>query len=135
MKKRKPYITRRDLEKLKALIELYRGTYEPYLERLEAELNGAHVIDSRDVPGNVVTMNSVVKIQDLETNEQKTIVLVFPEKAGVQGKAVSILAPIGLALIGLREGDVLEWVLPSVTIKIQIVEIVYQPERVGNFNL
>ena len=135
VKDKRIYITRRDRERLRALIEEGGEKNDPYLYRLENELNAASIIESKDVPGDVVTMNSVVRVRDLQTGEEKTFLLSFPEKAGLKGKAVSILAPIGLALIGYREGDVLEWDLPSGPVRVQIVEIVYQPERVGNYDL
>lgn len=135
MTARKIYITRHDLERLRALINASGGQEAPYLEKLEKELGQATVVEPREVPGDVVTMNSIVRVRDIDTGEERTMILVFPDKAGVQGKAVSILSPMGIALIGYREGDILSWDLPTGTVKIQIEEIIYQPERLGNFAL
>ncbi len=123
------------MNRLRLLIAECSGNDAPYLERLKAELDKARVLPPKDVPGNVVTMNSIVRIKDLDTGEEKTFALVFPGKAGAGGKAVSILAPIGIALIGYKEGDIIEWHIPGADIRLQIMEIVYQPERLGNYDL
>ncbi len=84
------------MNRLRLLIQEYSGNDAPYLERLKTELDKARVLPPKDVPGNVATMNSIVRIKDLDTGEEKTFALVFPGKAGASGKAVSILAPIGM---------------------------------------
>ncbi len=129
------YITHYDMERLRELIEVYGGNDTPYLDRLEEELNRARVVDPRDIPGDVVTMNSVVRIKDLDTGEEKSFALVFPNKTATGEKTVSILAPVGTALIGCREGDTIEWNVPAGTKRIQVTEIIYQPERIGNYDL
>lgn len=129
------YITHYDMERLRTLIEVYGGDDTPYLDRLEEELDRARVVDPRNIPGDVVTMNSVVRIRDLDTGEEKTFALVFPNKTGAGEKTVSILAPVGTALIGCREGDTIEWNVPAGTKRIQVTEIIYQPERIGNYDL
>ena len=135
MGKRKIFITRHDLERLRPLIDVHSGPETPYLEKLKRELHRAVVKEPGKIPGDVVTMNSIVRVKDAKTGEEQSFILVFPSKAGVGGKAVSILAPIGIALIGYREGDVLEWDLPTGKVNIQIDEIIYQPERLGNYDL
>jgi regulator of nucleoside diphosphate kinase len=132
MKEREIYITQHDMERLRALIEIYNGLY---IESLEEELDRAKVVDPKDIPSDVVTMNSIVRIRNLGTDEEKTFALVFPGQAGEIGKTVSILAPVGTALIGYREGDTIEWEVPAGRITIQIIEIIYQPERLGNYDL
>ncbi|MCK9228644.1 MAG: nucleoside diphosphate kinase regulator [Syntrophorhabdaceae bacterium] len=135
MAKSKIFITRHDLERLRTIIDVHGGPEAPYLEKLKKELRRAVVKEPNKIPGDVVTMNSIVRIKDVKTGEEHSFILVFPSKAGVAGKAVSILAPMGIALIGYREGDVLEWELPTGKVNIQIDEIIYQPERLGNYDL
>ncbi|HOW54174.1 MAG TPA: nucleoside diphosphate kinase regulator [Syntrophorhabdaceae bacterium] len=135
MKKREIYITQNDMERLRALIEIYNGNDAPYLERLEEELDSARIVDSKDIPHDVVTMNSIVRIKDLDTGEERTLTLVFPGKTDAAEKTISILAPVGTALIGYREGDAIEWRVPAGTKKFKIIEIIYQPERLGNYDL
>lgn len=134
-KKREIYITRYDLERLRSLIGAPDSPEAPYLEKLKRELDQATIIESEKVPGDVVTMNSIVRVRDINTGEEQAFILAFPGKAGLKGKTVSILAPLGIALIGYKEGDILEWDLPSGTVKIQIMEIIYQPERMGNYEM
>jgi len=135
MKTGEIYITEHDMNRLRALIEIYGGRDTPYLDRLEEELDKAKVVGPREVPADVVTMNSVVRIRDLDTGEERSFALVFPNKAALGEKTVSILAPIGTALIGCREGDSLDWEVPAGTRRMQITQIVYQPERIGNYDL
>ena len=135
MKEREIYITRRDIQRLRSIIEIYNGNDAPYVERLEEELDRAKIVDSRDIPSDVVTMNSIVRIKDMDSGDEKTLILVFPGKQDASGKAVSILAPIGTALIGYREGDSIEWEVPAGKKRLQITEIIYQPERLGNYDL
>jgi len=129
------YITHYDMDRLRALIEVYDGNDTLHLERLEEELDRARVVDPKDIPGDVVTMNSVVRTKDLDTGEEKSFALVFPDKTGAGEKTVSILAPLGMALIGCREGDRIEWNIPAGTKRMRITEIIYQPERIGNYDL
>jgi regulator of nucleoside diphosphate kinase len=135
MKQREIYITEHDMKRLRALIEIYNGKDRPYIDLLEEELERAKVVDPKSIPNDVVTMNSVVRIKDLDTNEEKTFTLVFPGKRGATENALSILAPIGTALLGYREGDIVEWEVPAGMKRFQIMEIIYQPERLGNYEL
>ena len=135
MKTREIYITEYDMERLRSIIEIYGGNDRSYLEQLEDELDKARVVDPKNIPDNVVTMNSIVRIKDLDTGEEETFTLVFPGKTNITEKTVSILAPIGTALIGYGEGDIIEWEVPAGTKRFQIMEVIYQPERLGNYDL
>ena len=135
MNERTIYITQTDMERLRSLIEIYNGNDAAYVERLEEELDRAQIVDQKDIPHDVVTMNSIVRIKDLDAGEEKTFALVFPGKAKVAERSISILAPVGTAIIGYREGDTIEWEVPVGTKRFQIMEIIYQPERVGNYDL
>jgi regulator of nucleoside diphosphate kinase len=134
MQGREIYITERDMERLRALIDIGGRKDAAYLECLENELDRAKVVDPRDIPGDVVTMNSSVLVKDLDSNEEKTFVLVFPGKANMTENAISILAPVGIALIGYREGDLIEWDVPAGTKRFQVMKVIYQPERIGNYD-
>ena len=107
----------------------------PEIDALLAELDRSTIVAPEDIPPDVVTMNSVVRIRDLDTGEERSFALVFPNKTAMGEKAISVLAPIGTALIGCREGDNLNWEVPAGTRRIQITQIVYQPERIGNYDL
>jgi regulator of nucleoside diphosphate kinase len=80
-------------------------------------------------------MNSQLKVTDLTTGEKMTFRLVFPSDADFERGKVSILAPIGTALIGYRAGDTVHWQVPSGVRRLRIDEVLYQPEAAGDYNL
>jgi regulator of nucleoside diphosphate kinase len=80
-------------------------------------------------------MNSRVRLKDLETNEEKVYTLVFPSEANLEQQKISILAPIGTAILGYRVGDTVEWRVPGGIRKLRLEEILYQPEAAGQYSL
>jgi regulator of nucleoside diphosphate kinase len=138
MKKRDIFITEFDLERLNKLIEDEKssgGGNKAYLGDLEEELGRATVVDSKDIPEDVITMNSTVRLKDLETGEDMTLSLVFPQDADIDEGRISILAPIGTGMIGYGVGEVIEWQVPAGTRSLEVEEILYQPEAAGDFHL
>jgi len=138
MTERKIYITEFDkkrLEELIAVAEEFGGHDRKDLEALAGELAQAEVVSSKDVPPDVVTMNSKVVLRDIDTSEEMTYALVFPSDANIDAGAISILAPVGTAILGYAKGDVIEWRVPSGMRRIGIKEILYQPEAAGDFHL
>ena len=95
----------------------------------------AEVVAPRDVPTDAVTMNSTVRLRDLGSGKELTYTLVFPNEADVDQGKISILAPIGTAMIGYREGDVIEWEVPSGLRRLKVEEVLYQPEAAGDYHL
>jgi regulator of nucleoside diphosphate kinase len=138
MKGRKIYITEFDkarLEELIAVAEEFGGQDRKDLEALAGELDQAEIVSPSEIPSEVVTMNSKVSLRDLTTSETKTYVLVFPKNANIAAGAISVLAPIGTAILGYAKGDIVEWAVPSGVRRIQIEDIIYQPEAAGDFHL
>jgi len=128
------YITDNDMRRLRELIMVarqFKKEEERYLQELEAELNRATIIKSQEVPPDVITMNSEVHLRDLNTKEEITYTLVFPDQADASQGRVSILAPIGTALLGYSVGDVIEWKVPAGVAKLKVEKIIYQPEANG----
>jgi len=124
------FVTRPDLEKLRPLLESRHAGYSydrPYLDKLEQELDRAEIVESYAVTRDVVTMNSEVRLKDLDSGEVSVYRLVFPSQARSENH-VSVLAPIGTAMLGYRAGDVVEWQVPKGIRRLQILEVVYQPE-------
>ena len=80
-------------------------------------------------------MNSTVVLTDLDTREEETYTLVYPENADTAQGKVSILAPIGTAMLGYRVGDVFEWEVPAGKRRLKVEKIVYQPEASGDYDL
>jgi regulator of nucleoside diphosphate kinase len=131
-------ITEFDLRRLQQLLEEashtnFRGRED--LANLNAELARAEVVAPHEVPRTVITMNSTVALVDLETGEEETYTLVFPEQADIVAGKISVLAPIGTAMLGYEVGDVFEWAVPAGKRNLQVKEILYQPEAAGDFHL
>ena len=103
-----------------------------YLTDLRAELQRAKIVNSAEVPGDVITMESTVRLRDVDTGEVETYTLVYPDQANIAESKLSILAPIGTAILGYRVGDVVRWRVPSGRRKLSVEEVEYQPEREGD---
>jgi regulator of nucleoside diphosphate kinase len=132
------YITKFDMDRLLKLIEGLRLATKPVkidLDLLEKELYSGKLVEPADVPKDVITMNSRVEVSDTESGERTTYSLVFPSAANIEENKLSILAPLGMALIGYRKGDVIEWTVPSGIKKLKVEKIVYQPEAAGDYHL
>ena len=132
------HITAFDLERLRKLILDAQSTEyrkSEYIEKLKAELDRAIIVKPQEVPPTVVTMNSTIALVDLDTNEEETYTLVFPEDADISKGKISILAPIGTAMLGYEIGDVFEWDVPAGKRRLRVERIIYQPEASGNFDL
>jgi len=123
-----------DRKRLEALIDSARidcRVREDHLTALEAELGRARVIPTDEVPADVVTMNSVVRLRDLDSNEMEVYELVYPTDADMALNRISILAPVGTAILGYRLGDAIEWPVPAGLRRLRVEEVLYQPERAG----
>jgi len=105
-----------------------------HVDHLESELDRAHVVPSADVPPDVVTMNSEVAVRDVDSNEEMTFAVVFPSEANVNRRKISILAPIGTAVLGYRVGDTIEWNVPGRTRRLRIERVLFQPEAARQFD-
>ena len=123
------------LEELIAVAEEFGGQDRKDLASLAEELERAEVVSSKDVPADVVTMNSKVVLRDLSTSEKMTYVLVFPKDANIAAGAISVLAPVGTAILGYAKGDVVEWSVPSGVRRIRIDDVLYQPEAARDYHL
>lgn len=86
---------------------------QPTAIQLEAELRRAEIVDNNMLPSDVVSLNSIVTVKEMRSGSRMTLKIVIPELANVKEKKVSILSPIGTALIGFRKSDVVQWTVPS----------------------
>jgi len=135
---REIYITENDLESLYDLLQSgTAGSARDHknVEELEAELDRAHVVDAKKIPVDVITLNSRAVLRDLDTNEEMTYTLVFPGQAKLEEGRISILAPIGTAMLGYRVGDVIEWKVPAGIRRLKVEKLLYQPEAAGDYHL
>lgn len=137
MKERDIYVTALDVERLRKLLEgvrLWSSKDREHLEALGAELDRAHVVAPQEIPGDVVTMNSAVFVRDLDSGTEMALTLVFPSDTGLELGKISILAPVGTALLGYRVGDTIEWKVPGRVRRLRVERMLYQPEAAGDFH-
>jgi len=135
MSERTIYITAVDKERLHELIISTRknaAESEVHLKDLEAELEKAIIVQPKDIHHDAVTMDSQVCVKDLDTQEENVYTLVFPDYSDVEQNRISVLSPIGTALLGYRAGDIIEWKVPGGIRKLKIKKILYQPEAIEN---
>lgn len=124
-----------DVERLERLIDSMAHKPTPAVAALEEELVRAEVVAPQDVPPTVVTMNSTVRFDVEHTGESFCMTLVYPKDVDDTGEKISVLSPVGSALLGLSQGDSIDWIKPGGgPLKVRIKEVVYQPERAGEFH-
>jgi regulator of nucleoside diphosphate kinase len=128
------YITEADMKRLRPLVERVKNTRDD-LRMLQRELERARVVAPEEVPPDVVTMNSKARVRDVATNEEMTYILVFPDQANIDQGKISVVAPIGTAMLGQRVGDEFEWQVPAGPVRLRVEEVLYQPEAAGHFHL
>jgi regulator of nucleoside diphosphate kinase len=139
MNSRTTIVSTTDLARLRAIIDSARqdATFQDaivpaeLLDSLQAELDNAHVVEPWEVPADVVTMNSTVWFVDEATGEEECYTLVYPHQADVSRNRLSVLAPIGTALVGYRIGDVIEWPVPAGMSRLRVTKVWRQAEPVA----
>ena len=122
----------------RSLIEQLRRSPEPSqgTAELEALLDAAAIVPSATIDSNVVTMNSRVALEEQPTGRRLTVTLAYPKDSDPERSRVSVLSPVGRALIGARVGDTIEIVVPgNQPRELRVVEMLYQPEANGRFDL
>jgi len=136
MKPESIIITEMDLYRLDSLIENGDLRSEKELHDLHAEIERAVVLDFPEIPSDVVTMNSTVRYVDLESQKENEVTIVYPSQSDSKHSRISVMAPIGTALLGLREGQEIDWMFPDGRRKkLKVLKIVYQPENNGDLHL
>ena len=130
-------INERDFDRLNDLIHSprFRTTHAPMVAALERELGRGKVVAPTRVPRGVVTMNSKVRFRDLGSGERESHTLVYPAEANIDEAKLSVLAPLGAALLGAKVGAVVECATPGGVRRLKVEEILYQPEAAGDFHL
>ena len=124
-----------DADRLETLLDSLSDDAFPGKAELETELERAKIVEPKDVPSTVVSMNSTVRFRVESSSEEFNLTLVYPKDMDSSGEKISILAPVGSALLGLSQGDEIEWPKPGGgVLRVRIEEIVYQPERSGEYH-
>jgi len=127
-------MSRLDYDRIEALLESAndRGIDT---SALEAEMERADVVEPAQMPGDVISMNSTARFRDENSGEERELTLVYPRDATGEPGRVSILAPVGSALLGLRVGQSIDWPMPGKrTITLRVLSIQYQPEAAGELH-
>jgi regulator of nucleoside diphosphate kinase len=138
MVENKVFITNRDAERLKRLVDRLRdaGHFDGInLDQLEQRVQVARVIDAEDIPRSVVTMNSLVGLKNLQANEKIRCSVTYPEEADLIKRKVSVATPLGCALLGSRVGDTIECPVQSGVRALRVERVYYQPEAARDFHL
>ena len=131
-------ITEFDLQRLRKLLLDAQSTAHrrnAYVDRLREEIERAQVRRPEEISGEVITMNTKAVLEDLDGGEDETYTLVFPEDADLSNRRISVLAPIGTAMLGYEVGDTFEWDVPAGKRHMRVKKIVYQPEAAGDYQL
>jgi regulator of nucleoside diphosphate kinase len=137
IQKRDIVVTQRDFERLRELLSerlKSRSESEQDQRALAEELDRATVVAPEAVPADTVTMNSTVRVEIVGSPEQVTWTIVYPHEASADEGRISVLAPLGTALMGYREGDTLEWNVPAGRRRYRVIEVIHQPEAAGEWD-
>jgi regulator of nucleoside diphosphate kinase len=132
------YITKLDYERLTDLIRQFQSRQieaPKHLEQLEAELKRAKIVSPKKIAPDVITMNSTIRLKDTDSGEVFDYHLVYPQEADPENGRISVLAPIGTALLGFRVGDDIQWDVPAGQRHLHVQEVLFQPEATGDFTL
>jgi regulator of nucleoside diphosphate kinase len=122
-------ISSQDLERLERLLDAVPPVHAPGLDALRRELDRAEIVEPEAIPPEVITMNSTARFVDEMSGKEFELTLVYPDDAHITHGAVSVLAPVGSALLGLSVGQSIEWPLPGGRkMNLRVLEVTYQPE-------
>lgn len=130
-----------DKERLERKIEQVRTDAEGgkahlelgYVTQLAEEISQARIVAPEQLPADAVSMNSVVELVDTERGSVHEYALVFPAESDPSTGRISILAPLGIALLGCKVNDVVRWSVPKGECSYRIQRLIYQPEANGEY--
>ena len=135
MSDRNIYVTSEDRKRLQALLSRPTDTMDrDDVSDLVAEVQRAVVVPASEIPPDVITMNSRARLLDLDQLTTLDYTVVYPENADFAAGRISVVAPIGAAMLGYRVGDEIEWVVPSGPRRLRVEAILYLPESAGDFS-
>lgn len=136
MNKKRIILNSRDFKRLKEIVSVSQAKGgNQYIKNLESELSDAVLLEPEKIPGDVITMNTKVSFTEINESGEFVYTIVYPEDADIENGRLSVLAPIGTALLGYRVGDEVTWKVPAGMKKFRIEKILYQPEANGDYHL
>ena len=127
-------ISSNDVQRLEALLESAQYRDQPGAPALQKELERAHVVAPQQLPDDVVSMNSIAECVEEGSGRAHELTLVYPRDADAAEGRVSVLAPVGTALLGLKIGQSIDWPAPAGTLRLRVTAIRYQPEAAGEYH-
>lgn len=117
-------VSDRDASRLRQLVQAGESANVENINRLKTELDRARIVPAAELPAHVIAMNSTVELEDLEDGEIMTYTLVYPEQADAAAGKVSVLAPLGMAMLGFKVGDEFEWPVPAGTLRVRVRRLI-----------
>ena len=130
-------ITVNDYQRLMGFVELasFKAKMPGVTHKLIARLDSAKLFPQNEIAKNVITMNSRVRLKDVDTKRVAEITITYPQDTDARARRVSVFSEIGLALLGQKENDIVSWRIPSGIGRFQIEKVIYQPEASGDYFL
>ena len=131
------YLTEKDYNLLLELVQAQRarGQADKNVLALAEELKRAVRVSSEKILETVVTMNSRIVLEEKKTGNERELTLVYPSEANINEMKISVLAPVGTAILGCKVGDVVKWPVPSGFAQYLVKKVVFQPEAAGLVHL
>lgn len=130
-------ITNNDYSRLMTLMEFdsWQAKMPHMVSRLQAKLSSARMLQADQIENEIVTMNSRVRLKDLQGEREAELTITYPQDADPKERKVSVLSEIGMALLGRKEKEIVNWKVPTGMGAFEILEVTYQPEAAGHFYL
>jgi len=134
---KKIFVTINDYQRIIGMIEIasMRSKIPDAVDRLVTNLKCARMLPQENISGDIITMNSSARLTELASGKEIEITVTYPQESDNLLKKVSVLSPIGIALLGSRVGDIVSWKVPSGIGQFRVDKITYQPEAVGHYHL
>ena len=129
------FLTDKDYQRLHTLVKAQQSTRNDNLDALCQKLKNARQVPSEEIPTDVVTMNSFVRLKELTSKAVMELTLSYPKDADLTSRKISVLAPVGTAILGAKLGDIVEWSAAKGSVAYKVEEILFQPEAAGEFYL
>ena len=104
---------------------------KPYLQELEQKIDAAVEVQPTEIPHDIITMNATVRLIDLTTSEEIILTLVYPDHANISQGRISVLAPIGTAILGCHVGETIKWEVPDGIRILKVDRLLHLPEAAG----
>lgn len=127
-------LTSNDVQRLEAMLESAQFRDHPGAASLHAELERAQVVPPSELPRDVVSMNSTAECVEEASGRTHALTLVYPREADAAQGRISVLAPVGAALLGMKVGQSIDWPAPGGTLRLRVTAVRYQPEASGEYH-